>query len=111
MVVTVRPWAATASVRQDKHALAVDMDGAGAALAVVAALLRAGQVQVLAQRVQQRRAGVEQQPVIASVDVQRHGHRPRYRLWWRLLRRRGAQCDRYGGETHRPAEQAPAARP
>jgi hypothetical protein len=38
---------------------AVDDDRAGAALAVVAALLGAGQVQVLAQRVEQRGAGVE----------------------------------------------------
>ncbi len=37
----------------------VDHHGAGAALAVVAALLGAGQVQVLAQGVEQRGAGVE----------------------------------------------------
>ena len=42
-------------------AAAVDDHRAGAALAVVAALLGAGEVQVLAQRVEQRRARVELQ--------------------------------------------------
>src|SRR5438132_13888843 len=38
---------------------AVDEDRAGAALAAIAALLGSGQVQSLAQRVEQRRAGIE----------------------------------------------------
>ena len=51
---------------------AVDDHRAGAALAVVAALLGAGQVQVLAQRVEQRGAGVEFELVALAVDAQRH---------------------------------------
>ena len=42
-----------------EHAPAVDQHRAGAALAVVAALLRAGEAEVLAQRIEQRRARVE----------------------------------------------------
>ena len=40
-------------------AAAVDVDGAGAALAVVAAFLRAGEVQMLAQAVEQRGARID----------------------------------------------------
>ena len=51
---------------------AVDEDRAGAALAVVAALLGAGQAQVLAQRVEQRRARIDLQAVLLAIDRQRH---------------------------------------
>jgi hypothetical protein len=52
-------------------ALAVEQHRAGAALAMVAALLGAGQVQVLAQRVEQRGARVQVQRVrrCAVADV------------------------------------------
>jgi hypothetical protein len=49
----------------------VDEDRARAALAVVAALLRAGQRQVLAQCVEQRRARVDVQRVVGTIDVER----------------------------------------
>ena len=48
---------------------AVDQHRAGAALAVVAALLGAGEVEMLAQRVEQRRPGRDAQLVIDAVDV------------------------------------------
>ena len=61
------------------HALAVHQHRAGAALAEAAALLRAGQVQVLAQGIEQRGARVERQPVLRPVDaehdVERSGRR------------------------------------
>jgi hypothetical protein len=53
--------------------LAVDDDGAGAALAAVAAFFGAGQVQHFAQRVQQGHAGLDRQLVLGAVDVQRDG--------------------------------------
>ena len=43
IVRTSQPSAWTASVRQERHGLAVELDGAGAADAVLAADLRAGQ--------------------------------------------------------------------
>ena len=44
---------------------------AGAALAVVAALLGAGQVQMLAQRIEQRRARIELKRMLVAIDGQR----------------------------------------
>ena len=54
MVVRRAPCACAAGTRQDITACAVEPDRAGAALALGAALLRAGQLGVLAQRVEQR---------------------------------------------------------
>ena len=51
------------------------MDGAGAALAVVAALLRAGEVSSFAQAVEQRRARIDVKLVLLAVDPQRDWHR------------------------------------
>src|SRR6185503_8357296 len=48
----------------------VHEDGAGAALAVVAALLRAGQAEPLAQQVEKGRARVELERVLLAVDAQ-----------------------------------------
>ena len=42
-----------------QHALAIDMDGACAALPLVAALLRTGEIGMLAQGIEKRRAGVQ----------------------------------------------------
>src|SRR6266851_479496 len=56
------------------HPPAVDMHGAGAALAVVAAFLGAGQVNGFAQAIQERRARVEAQPVLAAIDTQNQGY-------------------------------------
>ena len=71
------------------HALAVHQHRAGAALAETAAFLRAGQMQVLAQSVEQRGAWIERQPMLGSVDAQHDIERSG---------RRGALrgCGRYG---------------
>ena len=56
-------------------AAAVEQDRAGAALAVVAALLRAGEAEVLAQEVEQRGARVDVEAVLLAVDAERDlGH-------------------------------------
>ena len=52
------------------HALAVHQHRAGAALAEAAAFLRAGEMQVLAQGIEQRGARIERQPMLGSVDAQ-----------------------------------------
>src|SRR2546423_3444269 len=54
---------------------AVDEDCTGAARALVASFLRAGEVEVLPQRVEERRAWVEAELVDAAVDVERDGNR------------------------------------
>ena len=51
------------------HALAVHQHRAGAALAEAAALLRAREMQVLAQGVEQRGARIERQSMLGSVDA------------------------------------------
>jgi hypothetical protein len=48
--------------------------GAGSALTVVAAFLGAGQDNVFAQAVEQRRPRVEAEVVLVSIDTQRHGY-------------------------------------
>src|SRR5688572_3555416 len=55
-----------------QHAPAVDEDSAGPALALVAALLRAREVQPLAQGIEQDHARVELQPVRGAVHLQGH---------------------------------------
>src|ERR1041384_3194056 len=57
-----------------KHAAAVDVDGAGAALPVIAALFGAGKLQVFAKRVEQCHARLETNPVFATIDVQDYIH-------------------------------------
>src|SRR6266496_3760923 len=52
-------------------ASAVEQDGTGAALPVVAALLGSGESEPLAQRIEQRGAGINGQPVGGSVHPQR----------------------------------------
>ena len=54
-----------------QHALVVKKDRAGPARPLIAALLRAGQAEVLAQRVQQGHAAVQMQPPHTPVDAQR----------------------------------------
>ena len=53
---------------------AVHVNRACPALPVVAALLRAGKLQVLAERVEQSDARLDIEPVFAPVDLQSHGH-------------------------------------
>ena len=55
-----------------QHALAIDVDRARPARAVVAPLLRARQFQVIAQRVEQRHPRFQRHGVLLSVDLQRH---------------------------------------
>src|SRR5215207_6762838 len=65
--------------------LAVDVDRAGPALAEVAALLRPGEAQVLAQGVKKRGARVERQRVLLTVYGERNGHHdrpPKRRACW-----------------------------
>jgi hypothetical protein len=57
---------------------AVHQHGARAALAVITALFRAGQVEMVAQRIEQCRPRREFELLLNAVDEQRH----RYILWW-----------------------------
>ena len=54
-------------------ALSVDDHRAGAALSLVAALLRTGQPEMLTQRIEQRYARVEIESMTPSIDSQCHG--------------------------------------
>jgi hypothetical protein len=75
----------------------VRQHGAGAALAVIAALLGAGQGEILAQQVEQRDPGVDLQTVRLAVDMQlnRNGIRRRGGGW------SGGQRNRSGGHSDR----------
>jgi hypothetical protein len=53
------------------HATPVEQDRAGSALPVIAALLRAGERELLTQKVEQRDPRVDRQGVIDTVDRQR----------------------------------------
>lgn len=58
-----------------QHALAVDMNGAGAALTLVAALLGAGEAEMFTQRVEQRDARLDVERMALAVDVEMNaGH-------------------------------------
>jgi hypothetical protein len=57
-----------------KHASTIDVDGARAALAVVASLLRSSQMQMFAETIEQRRAPIDSQIVFLSVYTQRDGN-------------------------------------
>src|SRR5205823_14538441 len=69
-------------------ALSVDDDRAGAALSLVAALLRAGQREMLAQRIEQRGARVEIDGVALSVDRETYLLARRHRSFRRRLGQR-----------------------
>ena len=56
-----------------QHPLAVDMDGAGAALALVAAFLGAGQRKPVAQRIEQRHAGFDVERTVTTIDGEMDG--------------------------------------
>src|SRR5262245_11314652 len=66
-----------------QHPTSCDQDRAGTALAMVAALLRSREVEMIAQRVEQRRADVERQTMAAAVDVERDHHPDAWRYGWR----------------------------
>jgi hypothetical protein len=54
---------------------------------MIASLLRAGQPDVLAQRIQDRGAGIEFQQMIPSVDMQGDRDRRKIRIWLQRRRR------------------------
>ena len=88
IVVTSWPLMVAARVRQDSTGPPVDVDGARAALAAVAALLGALEVQPLAQRVQQRdpRLDVESSVLPLTSSVMCTGlSLPVAPLWWWLV--------------------------
>ncbi len=90
-----------------QHPPAADQHGAGAALTMIAALLRPREIEMLAQRVEQRGARIDVQMIGAVVDGQ--VHRPC--LAARILRLRGNFCLRrgegQGGTYCRGAENPP----
>ena len=75
MVVISAPCAATARVRQELMRRPSIEHGAGAALAVVAALLAAGEVEVLAEEIEQRGACVDSEGALLVVDGESDGDR------------------------------------
>jgi len=77
------------------HAPAVHVNRARTALAVIAALFRAGERDGLADAIEQRGARVDVQRVILAVDAQRDGHGA-LRCWARRRWRRRSSCDRPG---------------
>src|SRR5882757_10564319 len=81
-------------------ATSLNQHRAGAALAVIATLLRAGQREMFTQRIQQCRAWIERQRMRAAVDLKRH----RYGRLWRFgfIERAGAEsCTRERGQEQR----------
>src|SRR4051794_15588221 len=68
------------------YAPPVDENGAGAALAVVAALFAAGQIEVEPQRIEERSPGRDRQRPVCPVHAQRDAHLAR---GWRLGTSRG----------------------
>ena len=59
------------------HPAAFDQDRAGAALAVIASLLGAAQIEAIPQGIQQCRPGRDRQRAIVPVDIESDGHRSR----------------------------------
>ena len=79
------------------HAAAVDVNGTGAALAVVAAFLGAGQIQVLAEAVEESSAGIDSELVLVTVDLEGQGYGS-------FDRRRPVLCGRSRGRRRRGEE-------
>ena len=72
MVWILRPSASAPSIRHEQTDLAVDDDGAGAAIAGAAAFLAAGQVELVAQHVEQRLLRLAQKLGGLAVDGGRY---------------------------------------
>src|SRR5262249_30309128 len=68
---------------------AIHEHGARAALAVIASLLRSGEVEMFAERVEQRSPCVELEVMGLTVDTERH--RRARRGWWHGSRRRDSR--------------------
>jgi len=77
-------------------ALSIDDDRAGAALPLVAALLRAGQPEMLAQRIEQSGARVEIEGIAPSINREAYLLARRHRSFRRRLgqRRWSSECQR-----------------
>ena len=87
----------------------VDENGAGAALALIAAFLCPGQVEMLAQQIKQRRARIEHQCMKSAVDGQAHrNHLRRCQAGRRL--RFGARRQSHGDGNQRAARDNVTAR-
>ena len=71
MVVISAPSYWTASARQESDPLPVAQHRAGAARSLIAAFLRAGQIEIFAQRVEQRDPRLNLQMLIPAVDPER----------------------------------------
>ena len=56
-----------------KHTLAVDMNGAGATLALIAAFLGAGEVEMIAQRIEKRHARFDGEGMCPAIDFEIDG--------------------------------------
>ena len=74
MVVISSPLMHHGKAHAAEHAAAVDVHRAGATLAVVATLFGAGQIEVLAQGVQQSDPGLDGQLAIPAIDLERERH-------------------------------------
>ena len=75
MVVILSFWCITAKVRHEFTRRPVNVDRAGAALTVIAALFRTRQLEVFPQGVEQGHPRLERRVNLAPVNVQRHRHR------------------------------------
>jgi hypothetical protein len=53
-----------------EHSLAIDMTGTGTALALIAAFFGTGQIEMFAQGIEKRHAGLDIEPMRLSVDVE-----------------------------------------
>ncbi|MGY3412255.1 hypothetical protein ACVWZV_008368 [Bradyrhizobium sp. GM5.1] len=80
------------------HAPVVDQYRAGTTLAVVAALFAAGELEMLPQRVEHRRAGVDAQALVLAVDPQRDIDRKRRILGGRHARILRGRTRRHGDQ-------------
>src|SRR5262249_47928650 len=95
-----------------EHAAAIDQHRTGAALSLVAALLAAGQPQMLPQRVEQGGAHIERDTMLPLIDFEKEAHRiarqarvrvPSVRLRVRRTAKRRHNCGRSGDHEEVPS--------
>jgi hypothetical protein len=106
MVLMSWPCAESAKGQARQHAAARDQHGAGAALAMVAAFLAAGETDMFAQGVEHRGAGIDPERFVLAINAQRHVDGQR----GVLRQRSGASCGygcRGGQRNHRIAGPPP----
>ena len=112
MVSIARALAFEREHQAGKHRLAVDQHRAGAAFAELAAVLGAGEVEVLAQHLEQRLVRRERDFDVLAVDAQHHVH-VALRLDFRICRAVHVASPMAagrapGGDPHGPRAQPPA---